>query len=352
MWRSGIQFKVYQDILAGKIKLPNLPDTTMKLRHTLANPNFRVKDLLPPLHANPEIASIIMQAANSTAFYGTRPSPDLHSSIIRLGTTSVTSIVLTHSMQTTFVKSSIPSRHVIRKLWQNNLRIGALSSAIASRISEYGVRVDPDQALLAGAMYHVGTLMLLSYFQHKKLAMPSPEEIEAIPSQISANIGVVLAKHWQLDEDIVDCIRRRDQFDELTPGPFNLLDVFQFATLIHRIKDQNDLSLPNLQTTVPVKKAALHGILGDSLDHFVTLVDAKANLLLDTLSGHAATQATKHSSPASAAERYGFSADTANTNHPHTRSTSNSSASNSGASRNSASNNKVTSISAARKFCA
>ncbi|MFC3152577.1 HDOD domain-containing protein [Litoribrevibacter euphylliae] len=330
MWRSGIQFKVYQDILAGKIKLPNLPDTTMKLRHTLANPNFRVKDLLPPLHANPEIASVIMQAANSTAFYGTRPSSDLNGAIIRLGTTSVTSIVLTHSMETTFVKRSLPSRHVIRALWQENLRIGSLSSAIASRIADYGVRVDADLALLAGSMYHVGTLMLLSYLQNNKMAVPSPEEIDDIPSQISSNIGVVLAKHWQMDEQVVNCIRHRDQFEELTSGPFNLVDVFQFATLIHRIRDKNDLSLPQLEKTVPVKKAALHGILGESLDHFVTLVDAKANLLLNTLSGKG--NAMEQPPVTSAADRYGL--------------TSQSSTS------DSQSSGKVTPISAARRYCA
>ncbi|GLQ33036.1 HDOD domain-containing protein [Litoribrevibacter albus] len=328
MWRSGIQFKVYQDILAGKIKLPNLPDTSMKLRHTLANPNFRVKDLLPPLHANPEIVSVIMQAANSTAFYGSRPSSDLNSAIIRLGTTSVTSIVLTHSMETTFVKRSMPSRHVIRTLWQQNMRIGTLSSAIASRIADYGVRVDPDMALLAGSMYHVGTLMLLSYLQNHKLAMPSAEEIEEMPSQISSNIGVVLAKHWQMEEEVVNCIRHRDQFEELTAGPFNLLDVFQFATLIHRIKDKNDLSLPPLEKTVPVKKAALHGILGESLDHFVTLVDAKANLLLSTLSGHGGSQSTQ-SAVSSAATRYGVATE------QETKTSS-----------------KVTPISAARRYCA
>ncbi len=303
MWRSGIQFKVYQDILTGKIKLPNLPDNTMKLRHTLANPNFRIKELLPPLHANPEMAAVIMRAANSTAFYGTRPSGDLNSAVVRLGANSVTSIVLTHSLESTLVKRSLPARHSIRSLWQNNLRIGALSSAIARRISEYGVRVDTDQALLAGSMYHVGTLMLLSYLQNHNLTMPSAEDIETIPPQVSSNIAVVLAKHWQLDEHIVECIRARDQFEELTSGPFSLVDVFQFATLIHRIHDKNDLSLPTLEKTVPVKKAALHGLLGDSLEHFVTLVDAQANLLLENLSGQHAKTSTQ-TKPQSAASRY------------------------------------------------
>ena len=336
MWRSGIQFKVYQDILAGKIKLPNLPDNTMKLRHTLANPNFRIRDLLPPLHANPEMASMIMQAANSTAFYGTRPSSDLNSAVVRLGTTSVTSLVLTHSMESTFVKRSLPSRHSIRGLWQQNLRIGALSSAIARRIADSGVRVDADMALLAGSMYHVGTLMLLSYLQSNNLTLPSPEEIDAIPTQISANIGVVLAKHWQMDPEIVDCIRHRDQHEALTSGPFNLQDIFQFATLIHRIHDKNDLSLPSLEKSTPVKKAALHGILGESLEHFITLVDAQANLLVNTLTGQAAEAKLK----ASAAARYGLASDDSTQSDKSQRRVSPSSS------------NKVTRISAAQRYCA
>lgn len=308
MWRSGIQFKVYQDILTGKIKLPNLPDNTMKLRHTLANPNFRIKELLPPLHANPEIAAIIMRAANASVFYGTRASSDLNSAVVKLGANSITSIVLTHSLESTLVKRSLPSRHSIRSLWKNNLRIGALSSAIARKISEFGVRVDADQALLAGSMYHVGTLMLLSYLQSHNLTMPTAEDIETIPAQIASNIAVVLAKHWQLDEQIVECIRSREQFEELTPGPFNLIDVFQFATLIHRIHDKSDLSLPSLEKTVPVKKAALHGLLGESLDHFVCMVDAQANVLLESLSG----QPIKNTGQPSQqnAHRYGLEKDT------------------------------------------
>jgi HD-like signal output (HDOD) protein len=127
--------------------------------------------------------------------------------------------------------------------------------------------------------------MLLSYLNTNKLPELSEDELADIPSQISANIGVVLAKHWKLDDATVNCIRSRDQFDELTSGPFNLQDVFQLATLIHRIHDQNDQSLPSLDKSTPVKKAALHGLLGDSLDHFVMLVDAQASLLLNTITG-------------------------------------------------------------------
>ena len=307
MWRSGIQFKVYQAILAGKIKLPNLPDNTMKLRHTLANPNFNIRDLLVPLHANPEIAAVVLNAANSTAFYGARPTEDLNSAVVRLGASTVTSIVLTHSLQSTLVKRNLPVRHVIRNLWQDNIRVGSLCTAIARKMSAASVKLDADKALLAGSTHHMGTLMLLSYMNDRQLAMPTQEEVDNIPSDLAANIAAVLARHWRLDNEILGCIKARNDFEELTSGAFSIQDAYQFAVLLHRIKDKKETNLPSLDQTVPVKKAALHGLLGTSLDVFITEVMAHADLISDSLvSGVGSSTVGDKNSPLymSAAQRY------------------------------------------------
>lgn len=307
MWHSGIQFKVYQAILAGKVKLPNLPDNTMKLRHILANPNFNLKDLLVSLHANPEIAAVVLSAANSTVFYGARPTDDLHSAVVRLGASTVTSIVLTHSLETTLVSPDLPLRHVIRGLWQDTIRVGSLCMTIARKMSTSSSQLDSDKALLAGVTHHMGTLLLLSYLHDRQLALPTAEEVDGIPSDLAANIAAVLARQWRLDEDVLDCIKARNNFEELTPGLFSIQDTYQLAVLLHRIHDKKEGNLPSLDQTVPIKKAAFHGLLGTSLDLFITDVMAQADVIYDSLVGGMVASAANNKTSSlymTAAQRY------------------------------------------------
>ncbi|GAA3924862.1 HDOD domain-containing protein [Litoribacillus peritrichatus] len=284
MWDSGIHFKVYREIVEGKVKLPNLSENTMKIRQILSNPNYQMMDLKSPLSANPELAALILQTANSSQYYGIAPVETISEGIIRLGSEQVTSLLLAHSLKGLFLSGHLPSQHLIRGLWEENLQIAALCSAITQRIQYRDRSFAEDKALLAGSLYHIGTLILLGYLYEKRLPQPTGAEVRRIPEHIATSIAVILAKTWHLDDELIECARNRNSYNVRRPGPVVLQDILDTAVVIHKHHHHGDCSVPSLADCHAFNKLQTHHLIRDSANSFFGAVEAHAIQILKEIS--------------------------------------------------------------------
>lgn len=285
-----------------KIALPKLPDNTMRMRQILSNPNFQMSELAAPLNSNPEMAAVILKAANSSQFYGTEPVKTTADAVVRLGSIHVTSLLMTHSLKGIILSGSLPSKQLVRDLWDDNLKIAALCSAIAERIahSHYKKTATPhanntainkknpfnkDQALLAGVLYHIGTLILLGYIFERHLPAPSFEDIASIPEATATGVAVVLARSWELDEDLVNCARHRNGFEDYRAGPVCLQDLLDLAVVMHRHHHKKESHIPSLSECHAFKKLEQQGLITETPEHFIQMIETHGTLILRSIRG-------------------------------------------------------------------
>jgi len=149
---------------------------------------------------DPVLSAAILRIANSPGLGVRMPINDVGRAVSHLGTSMVRSIVTRHSFSSTLAKGKV---YDMPKLWKHGMAVSALAEIIA----EFVPGCVREDASTLGLFHDIGKMSMNLFTQYQQPAKLNPAlgHLAFEHAQFSCNhidLGILLAKHWQLPQKI------------------------------------------------------------------------------------------------------------------------------------------------------
>lgn len=259
-------------VLQSLPKLPAFPQIVAQVLAALDDEGSSLDTLVNHLQHDPVIAGRILAVANSSSQHGHRALGGIAAAVSFVGMRRIREIVLTTSLLD--LSRQTRSTQLFR---EHCLAVGLCAQILAHQFS-----IDPDRALVAGLLHDIGKLWMsyLHHEQHQQVVALLHEKANtlcdverSIFGMDHATIGGIIARHWQLPEDIIEAIAVHHQPDHPELG--------KLAAIIHVAESIcNGLDLPHREDNqvVDISANALN-ILGmdwnDDMSDLLGRIDAR-----------------------------------------------------------------------------
>jgi putative nucleotidyltransferase with HDIG domain len=224
------------DILGSIQQLPPLPGTVARIVSMLGSGRAEPGEIERIIRQDEAISMTVLRCANSAAYGSATRVFNLKESIVRLGTQTLTHLVLEQQVSGMFGNSG--TAYGLRRgaLWR-----GALGGALAAEhVAEVVGFDDADLCFLCGLLRDIGKLAMDVHFGEPYLAQlsrhtrPNRTFVEAERAAFGtdhAEVGAELALRWSLPRRIADAIR----FHHEPPPPpkaDQLFDIVHAADIV------------------------------------------------------------------------------------------------------------------------
>ncbi|OIP99271.1 MAG: hypothetical protein AUK35_08225 [Zetaproteobacteria bacterium CG2_30_46_52] len=153
---------------------------------------------------DPVLSAATLRIANSSGFGLRTPINDVGRAVSHLGTSMVRSIVTRHSFSSTLAKGKV---YDMPKLWKHGMAVSALAEIIAEFVPDC-VRED---ASTLGLFHDIGKMSMNLFTQYQQPATLDSHQGHLLfeHAQFGCNhidLGLLLAKHWELPSKIIEGI--------------------------------------------------------------------------------------------------------------------------------------------------
>jgi putative nucleotidyltransferase with HDIG domain len=218
-----------KEVSAGRVELPAFPDVAVRVRKVLADENVGADKIARVVSSEAGLAARVLALANSAALNrGGKSIVDMKMAISRIGhnnvRTAAVSFAIMQLRRAAELKGLVKD---LEELWHEATMVAALSHAIASR-----VRINKDEAMLAGLLHNVGKIYVLARaHKHPSLFNDRPA-LNNIMRQWHANVGKAIVENWGFPVRIAEAIGDHEDVERETDGDADLTDVLTVATMI------------------------------------------------------------------------------------------------------------------------
>lgn len=197
--RNRLFFALYSDVMAEKLKLPQLPNVALKVKQIADDPEGDIHTLARVLQTSPVLPGQLMKVANSSLYQLQTPVTSALAAVTVLGMRKTRDLVISYTLRNLFRTSSSLIADRMQRLWRHC----ALSGAIAYTLADMTPGLDPDRALLLGLLHDIGVLPVIHYAgQFPELAHHAPMLEEAIHA-LRSQIGAMVLRQWEFASETV-----------------------------------------------------------------------------------------------------------------------------------------------------
>jgi len=180
------------------VKLPTLPEVTLRVREVAADPDAGVEELAAEIVRDAALTARLIRIANSPMLRGRIEVRTLPQAVTRLGFYYVRDLATALAMEHTFEPKCAVAKLLMKRIARRSRDIAALSHVLARHCTG----LPPEQALLAGLMHCVGALPLLVALHEQDTGGVDPDELFSLIERRHSGIGSRLLRHWRFPEDI------------------------------------------------------------------------------------------------------------------------------------------------------
>lgn len=242
---DGLKFSLYSSFLKGNAKVPQMPETSLRLRKLLASEHASLEQVTRLLHSNPPLAAYLLQFAETPMLRNLRQGVSLQEVISRLGMQRLNNLVLSFAIQHLFTSQDPSLQKIFRARWNAALLCAANSACLAQLLT----RMPLEDAMLAGLVQDIGSLPLLDELERWPEVSREEDELQRLCDQLSADVGVIVLTSWKLPPLLIDCARHRSDWCRPHKGSADLVDVVQIARQLtaHELDDEQLVQLPAWQ---------------------------------------------------------------------------------------------------------
>ena len=154
---------------------------------------------------DPVLSAAILRIANAPGLGVRMTITDVGRAIAHLGTSMVRTIVSRHSFSGAFASSG--KVYNVTKLWKHGMAVSAFAEIIAEEVPD----CDPALANTLGLFHDIGKMSLNLFTQYQQPATLDLEKGHLVFEHkrfacTHIDLGVLLAKHWELPEPIIQGI--------------------------------------------------------------------------------------------------------------------------------------------------
>jgi len=249
--------QIYRDLEAGNLELPTLPDIAIKIRNTLKDEKTPIDEATRLISIDPTLTAYLIKIANSPMYIGVEKCTDVQSAVIRLGYVSTRNIAMTFMIRSMFRPKLRKLGPILAESWRNASKLAALSSVLASRCSGF----EPDAALTAGMLQDIGALPIINKLSKIPGAFDHPGEVKNVIDKYTARVGTLILHKWNFQEDLIEVVRSRKNWQRNTHSKADLADLILIARLHSYVGTVEMKRCPRINE-IPAYKKLPFGELG------------------------------------------------------------------------------------------
>jgi putative nucleotidyltransferase with HDIG domain len=216
-----------------KLKLPAMPAAATECLRLLNLPDNNLDKVLKIIAKDPIIAPQVMRRARSALLGRSGGAKTLDQAVTRLGVVALRELIMNVSAYQLFQSKNPKIRNITKSLWDHSVAVAVLARSLAKRRKD----VDSEQAYLAGLLHDVGKPIAAALMLELERSVDGPQrawlEGDAwlgVINKCHREVGLALARSWNLDEDVLIAIARSDRY--MSESPASVTNVVCYANAL------------------------------------------------------------------------------------------------------------------------
>lgn len=196
---AAVRSDLINAIKNDQIKLPVLPEVAIQIRNEAKNPEVSAARLTKVISQDIGLSARLIKVANSPLMRGSKTIEDLQMAISRIGVAYASNLATGIAMQQMYQASSPTVDEKMRSIWSRSTEV----AGIAYILTKHYTQLRPDQASLAGLVYRIGALPILTYLEeHPKLSQ-NQKAMDFVLSELQGEIGQMILETWDFPAELV-----------------------------------------------------------------------------------------------------------------------------------------------------
>jgi putative nucleotidyltransferase with HDIG domain len=278
-----------------RLVVPTMPAIAVECLKVIRDPRQTFKSVGEVIAKDPVLSSRVLKLANSAAFPGLSAATTLETAIARMGIEGLTVVLVQYSVHQAFTSRDERIRSSFRGIWQHSLGVALLSKDLASKLVPGGP--EPNAAYLAGLLHDVGKPVVASLLleaekqisQGRSNAWFDESIWRKIVNESHRKVGVMLARKWNLPDEVVKTIEDCKAYEKNTPR--SCANVVRLSNALAKRAGLyvGDTSQAEIDRTVEAGQLIV-GLGADTVNKICKDIYARVGTMLDSSAAKAAVK--------------------------------------------------------------
>ncbi len=230
--------------------LPSAPDTVIRARQLLDDPDATTDQLARLIATDTALAARILKVANSVIYKTQNGIDNLQQAIARLGQKLIQTLITSHAMMQLFAQnnnsSTNPANQLLEDVQIRSIDVARLSYAIA----RHSRQLSADDALLAGLVHDIGYLPLLQVLGKSDNLDKRDQSIATFLKTCHSKLGGRILRKWKFPNTFIEVAEEHENIARKGSGSADLVDVIIVANLLVQEKNSPQENMPSIKAAV------------------------------------------------------------------------------------------------------
>lgn len=251
--------------LTAKLKtLPTLPAVVNRVMELTADPNSSATDLMKVIQADVALTTTILKTANSALYSFPRGVSSLQQAITLLGFLEVRNIVMAKAVFSSFKSLEKEKTVDVKTFWEHSL-----VCAMASRIISKHLKIEDNEAFVAGLIHDIGKLAIYLAIPEKYSRMIQDSGLVTFGDHISEKrifdvshdeVGMMVLKRWRFPASLVEAVGFHHRIPEAGKKS-ELTLIVHVADLLSYLHLESPITPETIDNSTPVEQYLYKEIL-------------------------------------------------------------------------------------------
>jgi putative nucleotidyltransferase with HDIG domain len=201
-----------------QLVLPPMPAVALKVLALLKNADFSLKEAATIIERDPILTVQVLKTANSAAMATRDPIQSVLQAVTRFGVQKLRTFLIEASARKIFESRDTRIVEAARGVWEHSLAVAMLARDVVA-FSNSGA---PDFGYLGGLLHDIGKPIVAAMLLEAEKAILGAKasmtwigsaEWIGIINRIHRQVGVALAKKWEMAEPVCRSIKDCDEYD-------------------------------------------------------------------------------------------------------------------------------------------
>ena len=201
-----------------QLVLPPMPAVALKCLSLLKNPDFSLKEAATIIERDPILTAQILKMSNSAGMASREPVQSILQGVTRFGIQKLRTFLIEASARKVFESRDARIVEAARGVWEHSLAVAMLTRDVVA-FSNSG---SPEIGYLGGLLHDIGKPIVAAMLLEAEKAILGSKanmtwigsaEWIAIIQRIHRQVGVALAKKWEMADSVCRGIKDCDEYD-------------------------------------------------------------------------------------------------------------------------------------------